>query len=160
MRTNSDLETPTSSSKSTMPPSYKDASHRTDSPSGSASLRPPQKPTRKRSRSNDENDGDFNSLNASQISRDHPSKRKRTSEIYQSAEEDIADIVPVSMRSDDISEEVERRLKLKEERRKMKVDQQQRRKRLRVDQEYTPPSEGDFQAAKRVKHPTSEKEYG
>lgn len=49
---------------------------------------------------------------------DHLQKRQRTKRKIPGADEDVKDVTPVAMQTEDISDEVERRLKLKEERRK------------------------------------------
>jgi predicted GNAT family acetyltransferase len=105
-----------------------------------------------------DNDDDISALNTGRNSLEHPSKRKKTSAVDQYADEDVEDIVPVSMSSEDISEEVQQRLKQIEEKRKMRAYQQQGRKRLRADQEYTIPNEEVIPTTKRVKHPKSGKE--
>lgn len=45
-------------------------------------------------------------------------KRRRTKRSIPGADEDVNDVTPVAMQTDDISDEVERRLKIKEERRR------------------------------------------
>lgn len=60
----------------------------------------------------------------------HSSKRKRIDEFIPGADEDIRRFSPVSVETEDISEEVQRRLKIKEEQRKRretsKVDKRKR----------------------------------
>ncbi|RAH57795.1 hypothetical protein BO85DRAFT_370842 [Aspergillus piperis CBS 112811] len=60
----------------------------------------------------------------------HSSKRKRTDEFIPGADEDIRRSSPLSVETEDISEEVQRRLKIKEEQRKRretsKVDKRKR----------------------------------
>lgn len=49
---------------------------------------------------------------------DRLQKRQRTRRKIPGADEDVKDVTPVAMQTEDISDEVERRLKLKEERRR------------------------------------------
>lgn len=60
---------------------------------------------------------------------DSASKRKRGDRILPSGDDDVRDAMPVSMETEDISEEVNRRLKIKEERRKKKDSKSEKRKR-------------------------------
>ncbi|RHZ63054.1 uncharacterized protein CDV56_105114 [Aspergillus thermomutatus] len=57
------------------------------------------------------------------------SKRKRLDLAIPGAEQEVADVLPVSLETEDISEEVQRRLKIKEERRKKRDAKPEKRKR-------------------------------
>ncbi|KAF7178532.1 hypothetical protein CNMCM7691_007231 [Aspergillus felis] len=57
------------------------------------------------------------------------SKRKRLDLAIPGAEQEVADVMPVALETEDISEEVQRRLKIKEERRKKRDAKPEKRKR-------------------------------
>ncbi|KAF4292934.1 hypothetical protein KXW65_008157 [Aspergillus fumigatus] len=57
------------------------------------------------------------------------SKRKRLDLAIPGAEQEVADVMPVALETEDISEEVQRRLKIKEERRKKRDAKAEKRKR-------------------------------
>lgn len=57
------------------------------------------------------------------------SKRKRLDLAIAGAEQEVADVMPVALETEDISEEVQRRLKIKEERRKKRDAKPEKRKR-------------------------------
>lgn len=61
------------------------------------------------------------------------SKRKRTDRSRPDDDEDVRHVTPVSMETEDISEEVNRRLRIKEERRKKKDSKPEKRKRESFD---------------------------
>jgi hypothetical protein len=55
-------------------------------------------------------------------------KRKRTKDTLPGGDEDVESIIPISMPTEDISEEVERRLKLREERRRKRNSRPEKRR--------------------------------
>jgi hypothetical protein len=55
-------------------------------------------------------------------------KRKRTKDTLLGGDEDVETVIPISMQTEDISEEVERRLKLREERRRKRNSRPEKRR--------------------------------
>lgn len=55
-------------------------------------------------------------------------KRKRTKDTLPGGDEDVETVIPISMQTEDISEEVERRLKLREERRRKRNSRPEKRR--------------------------------
>ncbi|KAL4971492.1 hypothetical protein BDW66DRAFT_163647 [Aspergillus desertorum] len=60
-----------------------------------------------------------------------PAKRKRVDMAIPGANQDVRDVMPVSLETEDISDEVQRRLKIKEEQRRRRVAKPEKRKRDR-----------------------------
>lgn len=87
------------------------------------------------------------------------SKRKRTDRSIPGADEDVKNVTPVSMETEDISEEVNRRLKIKEEMRKKKDSKPEKRKRDSLaSNESTSPRGTVKPKAKRVKVKSADEE--
>jgi hypothetical protein len=80
-------------------------------------------------------------------------KRRRTTRDIPGGDEDVSDFIPVAMQKDDISDEVERRLQLKEERRrKLNAAPEKKRKRENWHSgEVIPAREENYQVGKRQK---------
>ncbi|KAL4738631.1 hypothetical protein BDV11DRAFT_215779 [Aspergillus similis] len=60
-----------------------------------------------------------------------PAKRKRVDSAIPGADQDVRDVMPVSLETEDISDEVQRRLKIKEEQRRKRDAKPEKRKRGR-----------------------------
>ncbi|KAL4750500.1 hypothetical protein BDW72DRAFT_175787 [Aspergillus terricola var. indicus] len=60
-----------------------------------------------------------------------PAKRKRVDMAISGADQDVRDVMPVSLETEDISDEVQRRLKIKEEQRRKRDAKPEKRKRNR-----------------------------
>ncbi|KAL4981788.1 hypothetical protein BDW68DRAFT_171854 [Aspergillus falconensis] len=60
-----------------------------------------------------------------------PAKRKRVDVAIPGADQDVRDVMPVSLETEDISDEVQRRLKIKEEQRRKRDAKPEKRKRDR-----------------------------
>lgn len=59
------------------------------------------------------------------------SKRKRTDVVIPGADEDVQGAIPVSLETEDISDEVQRRLEIKEDQRRKRDSKPEKRKRER-----------------------------
>jgi hypothetical protein len=77
------------------------------------------RPGQKRSRTDNEADTESSEMG----------KRTRTKRVMPGADDDVGDYVPVALQKDDISEQVERRLRLREEQRRVQLDEPGKKRR-------------------------------
>jgi hypothetical protein len=128
------------------PKSQRAFTPRVDKDSSSDSLQKDIRPGQKRGRT-EEHEADAESSGQ---------KRTRTKRAIAGADDDVSDYVPIALQKDDISEQVERRLRLREEQRRAKYEQLgMKRKRDSSSQRTKPDSPAAAAASttkKRHKH--------